>query len=149
MENTESTGLQKSQISGANNHFWPNFIYCLYTRTVSYIFKLGRTSGICVFTAYSQQQLIEGEWRHLTNNFKFYLFRLNCSTRYRGYSAARQPLHTLLYKQKQASVYLNCKSRRSKTANIEFYLRIQRTETSDHIYFSQRPFINVKAMFCA
>jgi len=31
----------------------------------------------------------------------------------------------------------------------QFYTQIQRTEASDHIYFSQRPFINVKAIFCA
>jgi len=31
----------------------------------------------------------------------------------------------------------------------KFYLQIQRTEASDHIYFSQRPFLNVKAIFCA
>ena len=31
----------------------------------------------------------------------------------------------------------------------KFYLQIQRTEASDHIYFSQRPFINVNAIFCA
>ena len=30
-----------------------------------------------------------------------------------------------------------------------FFPQIQRTEASDHIYFSQRPFINVKAIFCA
>jgi len=30
-----------------------------------------------------------------------------------------------------------------------FYPQIQRTEASDHIYFSQRPFINVKAILCA
>jgi len=52
-----------------------------------------------------------------------------------------------IIKQKLASVSLHCKSRRSKTANIEFYRQIQCTEASDHIYFSQRPFINVKAIF--
>ena len=31
----------------------------------------------------------------------------------------------------------------------KFYPQIQRTEASDHIYFSQRPFKNVKAIFCA
>jgi len=31
----------------------------------------------------------------------------------------------------------------------KFYPQIQRTEASDTIYFSQRPFINVKAIFCA
>jgi len=31
----------------------------------------------------------------------------------------------------------------------EFYPQILSTEDSDHIYFSQRPFINVKAIFCA
>ena len=31
----------------------------------------------------------------------------------------------------------------------KFYPQIQRTEDSDHNYFSQRPFINVKAIFCA
>ena len=31
----------------------------------------------------------------------------------------------------------------------KFYPQIQRTEAIDHIYFSQRPFINVKAIFCA
>ena len=31
----------------------------------------------------------------------------------------------------------------------QLYPQIQRTEASDHIYFSQRPFINVKAIFCA
>jgi len=31
----------------------------------------------------------------------------------------------------------------------KFYPHIQCTEASDHIYFSQRPFINVKAIFCA
>ena len=31
----------------------------------------------------------------------------------------------------------------------KFYPQIQRTEASDHIYFSQRPFRNVKAIFCA
>ena len=31
----------------------------------------------------------------------------------------------------------------------KFYLQIQRTEASDHIYYNQRPFINVKAIFCA
>ena len=31
----------------------------------------------------------------------------------------------------------------------KFYPQIQRTEASDHIYFSQRPVINVKAIFCA
>ena len=31
----------------------------------------------------------------------------------------------------------------------KFYPQIQRTEASDHIYFSQRPFLNVKAIFCA
>jgi len=31
----------------------------------------------------------------------------------------------------------------------KFYPQFQRTEDSDHIYFSQRPFINVKAIFCA
>ena len=31
----------------------------------------------------------------------------------------------------------------------KFYPQIQRTEASDHIYFSQRLFINVKAIFCA
>ena len=31
----------------------------------------------------------------------------------------------------------------------KFYPQIQRTEASDYIYFSQRPFINVKAIFCS
>ena len=31
----------------------------------------------------------------------------------------------------------------------KFYPQIQRTEASDHIYLSQRPVINVKAIFCA
>jgi len=31
----------------------------------------------------------------------------------------------------------------------KFYPQILSTEGSDHIYFSQRPFINVKAIFCA
>ena len=31
----------------------------------------------------------------------------------------------------------------------KFYPQIQRTEASDHINFSQRPVINVKAIFCA
>jgi len=31
----------------------------------------------------------------------------------------------------------------------KFYPQIQRTKASDHIYFSQRPFINVKTIFCA
>ena len=31
----------------------------------------------------------------------------------------------------------------------KFYPQIQRTEASDHIYISQRPFMNVKAIFCA
>ena len=31
----------------------------------------------------------------------------------------------------------------------KFYLQIQRTEASNHIYFSQWPVINVKAIFCA
>jgi len=31
----------------------------------------------------------------------------------------------------------------------KFYPQIQRTEASDHIYFSQWPVINVKAIFCA
>ena len=31
----------------------------------------------------------------------------------------------------------------------KFYPQIQRTEASDHIYFSQQPFLNVKAIFCA
>jgi len=31
----------------------------------------------------------------------------------------------------------------------KFYPQIQCTEASDHIYFGQRPFINVKAIFCA
>ena len=31
----------------------------------------------------------------------------------------------------------------------KFYPQILSTEDSDHIYFSQRPFINVKAIFCA
>ena len=31
----------------------------------------------------------------------------------------------------------------------KFYPQIQRTETSDQIYFSQRPVINVKDIFCA
>ena len=31
----------------------------------------------------------------------------------------------------------------------KFYPQIQRTEDSDHIYFSQRPFINVKTIFFA
>jgi len=31
----------------------------------------------------------------------------------------------------------------------KFYSQIQRTEASDHIYFSQRPVINLKAIFCA
>ena len=31
----------------------------------------------------------------------------------------------------------------------KFYPQIQRTEASDYIYFSQRPFLNVKAIFCA
>jgi len=31
----------------------------------------------------------------------------------------------------------------------KFYPQIQRIAASDHIYFSQRPFINVKAIFCA
>ena len=31
----------------------------------------------------------------------------------------------------------------------KFYPHIQRAEASDHIYFSQRPVINVKAIFCA
>ena len=31
----------------------------------------------------------------------------------------------------------------------KFHPQIQRTEASDHIYLSQRPFINVKAIFCA
>ena len=36
-----------------------------------------------------------------------------------------------------------------KAAVLKFYPQIQRTEASDYIYFSQRPFINVKAIFCA
>jgi len=31
----------------------------------------------------------------------------------------------------------------------QFYPPIQCTEASDHIYFSQRPVINEKALFCA
>ena len=31
----------------------------------------------------------------------------------------------------------------------KFYQQILSTEDNDHIYFSQRPFINVKAIFCA
>jgi len=31
----------------------------------------------------------------------------------------------------------------------KFYPQIQRTEASDHIYFSQRPVIDVKAIFCS
>ena len=31
----------------------------------------------------------------------------------------------------------------------KFYPQILSTEASDHIYFSQQPFINVKAIFCA
>ena len=31
----------------------------------------------------------------------------------------------------------------------KFYPQIQRTKASDHTYFSHRPFINVKAIFCA
>jgi len=31
----------------------------------------------------------------------------------------------------------------------KFYPQIQRTGASDHIYFSQQPVINVKAVFCA
>ena len=31
----------------------------------------------------------------------------------------------------------------------KFYPQILSTEASDHIYFSQRPFINVQAIFCA
>jgi len=31
----------------------------------------------------------------------------------------------------------------------KLYPQIQRTEARDHIYFSQRPYINVKAIFCA
>jgi len=30
-----------------------------------------------------------------------------------------------------------------------FYLQIQRTDASDHIYASHRPVVNVKASFCA
>jgi len=30
----------------------------------------------------------------------------------------------------------------------KFHPQIQRTEASDHTYFSQRPFINVKASLC-
>ena len=30
----------------------------------------------------------------------------------------------------------------------KFYPQIQRIEASDHIYFSQQPVINVKAIFC-
>jgi len=52
------------------------------------------------------------------------------------------------YKDKLTSVSLHCKSRRSKTANIKI-LSIRSTEASDHIYFSHRPVINVKAIFCA
>jgi len=36
--------------------------------------KLGHTSGICMCRARSQQQLIEGEWRHQTNNFLSFIF---------------------------------------------------------------------------
>jgi len=31
---------------------------------------------------------------------------------------------------------------------LKFYPQIQRTEASNHIYFSQWPVINVKAIFC-
>ena len=31
----------------------------------------------------------------------------------------------------------------------KFYPQILSTEASDHIYFSQRPLVNVKAIFCA
>jgi len=31
----------------------------------------------------------------------------------------------------------------------KFYPQIQCTEASDHMHFSQRPVINVKAIFCA
>jgi len=32
---------------------------------------------------------------------------------------------------------------------FKLYPEIQRTEASDHIYFSRRPVINVRAIFCA
>ena len=54
------------------------------------------------------------------------------------------------YKNKNWLQFLSIvKSDVSKQQISKFYPQNQRTEASDHIYFSQRPFINVKAIFCA
>jgi len=60
------------------------------------------------------------------------------------------PLIIINYKNKNwLQFLLIVKAAVLKQQISKFYPQIQRTEASDHIYFSQRPFINVKAIFCA
>jgi len=53
------------------------------------------------------------------------------------------------YKTKLESVSLSCKSQRSKTANINFFIRKFNAQTLAITYASHRPVVNVKASFCA
>jgi len=62
----------------------------------------------------------------------------------------RLTAYSLYYKNKNWLQFLFIvKAAVLKQQISKFYPQIQRTEASDHIYFSQRPFINVKAIFCA
>jgi len=68
----------------------------------------------------------------------------------RATSSSLHPIYTVYYKNKNWLQFLFIvKAAILKQQISKFYPQIQRTEASDHIYFSQRPFINVKAIFCA
>ena len=58
------------------------------------------------------------------------------------------PVHTSNYKNKNwLQFLLIVKAAVLKQQISKFYPQIQRTEATDHIYCSQRPLINVKAIF--
>ena len=67
-----------------------------------------------------------------------------------SHTSRMTPVSHLYYKNKYWLQFLFIvKAAVLKQQISKFYPQIQRTEASDHIYFSQRPFINVKAIFCA
>ena len=80
-----------------------------------------------------------------------YLFPFNvCLIHSNEQSIYSRVLHIAYYKNKNWLQFLFIvKAAVLKQQLSKFYPQILSTEDSDHIYFSQRPFINVKAIFCA
>ena len=80
----------------------------------------------------------------------FVFFALFFGSRRARTSGPILTIYTSYYKNKNWLQFLFIvKAAVLKQQISKFYPQIQRTEASDHIYFSQQPFINVKAIFCA